>query len=529
MKKWFVVLLLACFLGGCQSHSDSHVSPRILRININREPPTMDPRKGSEWVSTTMHFMLFEGLTRLNPDGTVTPAQAKSIDISNDRMTYTFHLRGTYWSDGSMVTAKDFELAWKKVVEPQFGAVNAPLFYPIKNAEKVKKGELPVDQLGVTSQDDLTLVVQLEQPTPYFLDLLAFSTFFPVKHTLDETQPDWMMEASSRFVSNGPLVLKKWKHNQEIVFEKSPQYWEAPCIEFDQVHVSMIADENTAFNMYQNKELDVLGMVLSPIPTDALHRLYEQGKVKSQAASATTFVSFNTNKFPFTNKHIRKALSYAMDRSQIVQNVTQLGEQVATHMIPPNLALRESRSYFKDHDLAKARQELALGLQELGIHTFPTVTLEYSSNDINRKLAQVLQEQWKKTLGIDVEIRQCEHKMLLDKLMNRTYDLATTFWFAQYRDPMSIFERFKFKKNAKNYPDWENHEYIQLLEQSIYDADLEKRAETLARAEALLLDEMPLAPIYHWQTSFMMQDHIELKNFTSRGNLDYARITAKKQ
>ena len=526
MRKFITSLVFICLVG-CHSTGTSTKTPHILRMNISREPPTMDPRKGSEWVGSAMHFMLFEGLMRLNPDGSLTPAQARSVEISDDRLHYTFHLRGTLWSDGSRVTAKDFELAWKKIIDPQFGAANAHLLFPIKNAEKVKKGELPLDQVGIYSKDDQTFVVVLEKPTPYFLDLISFCIFFPVNHTIDEKNPQWMLDASSQFVSNGPFVLKKWKHNQEIVFEKNKSYWEASSIDLDQVHVSMITDENTALNMYQSGQLDIIGMVVSPIPTDALHHFYEKGFVKNQSAPATTFISFNTGRYPFNNKHIRKALAYAVNREEIVQNITQLGEKVATNLIPACLHQRSSPSYFDDHDILKAREELMLGFQELGIQDLPKITLEYSQGETHHKIAQVLQEQWKKNLGIHVEIQKFEHKMLLDRLASRTYDLATTYWFAQYKDPMSIFERFKLKKNTKNYPDWENSEYSKLMDQSFYDPTPEKRERTFARAEAILIEEMPLTPLYHWQTSFMMKDHLGFKSLTPEGAFDYSRIYVK--
>lgn len=485
----------------------------------------MDPRRGSEWVGSTMHFMLFEGLMRLNPDGTLTPAQARSVEISDDRMTYTFHLRGTRWSDGSPVTAKDFELAWKKIIHPQFGAANAHLLYPIKNAKKAKRGRISIDQVGISSQDDLTLVVQLERPTPYFLELVSFCVFFPVNHAIDEKNSDWMMEASPHFVSNGPFTLKAWKHNREIVLEKNKHYWESSLISLDKVHVSMISDENTALSMYQNGQLDVIGMVVSPIPTEALHHFYEQGALKSQPAPATTIITFNTGRFPFTSKHIRRALAYAIDRSQIVENITQLGEEIATNLIPDCLEAKGNKCRFPDHDLAKAQEELELGLKELGMMEFPKVTLEYSSNELHQKIAQVVQEQWKKGLGIDVDIQKHEHKILLDRLVHRSYDLATVWLFAQYKDPMSILERFMYKKNGKNYPDWENPSYVRLLEKSAYTTSGKNRSKMLAQAESILLDEMPLTPLYHWKTSFMMKEHIAIKDLEPHGAFDYSRIT----
>lgn len=536
-NKWknLVSLLSICLipflcagLAGCSSHSKSKQS-RIFRMNINREPPTMDPRKGSELIGSAMHYLLYEGLVRLNPDGTVTPAQAKSVEISDDRLTYTFHLRGTHWSDGSRVTAQDFEHAWKKILLPQFGAANAHLLYPIKNAEKAKRGVVPIDQVGIYSTNDKTFVVELEKPTPYFLELISFCVFFPVNHKIDEANPNWVYEASSQFVSNGPFQLKTWKHNREIVFEKNQRYWEAPYINLDQVVVSMIADENTALSMYENGELDIIGTGISPIPTDALLSYYKQGLLKTNPSPGTTIVCFNVHKFPFNNIHIRKALSYAINRAEIVQNVTQLGESVATNIIPPILRPQGSVALLEDHRALKAQEHFQQGLQELGISIkeFPSVTLDYSFSEVNHKLVQVLKEQWMKVLGIQVNLHSCEHKVLMDLLGNHTYDLAQTFWVAQYNDPMNILERFKFKTNAKNYPGWENPDYIRLLDQSAYDETPEKRAKTIAQAEALIMEEMPLTPIYHWTTSFLIHDRLAYKEFLPNGAFDYARISVK--
>ncbi len=522
--KNYITLLLLIILVACSSNPTPHKSPHTLRMNICREPPTLDPRKGSEWVGTAMHYMLFEGLMRLNPNGTTTPAQARSVEISDDRLTYTFHLRGTHWSDGSTVTAQDFEMAWKKIIDPDFAASSAYLLYPIKNGEKIKKGEMSVEQFGVKSVDDLTLVVELEQPTPYFLDLVSFSIFFPINYQMDKTNPEWMNEASPDFISNGPFKLKTWKHNREIAYEKNENYWEAPLIALDEVHVSMIADENTALAMYNKGELDIIGMVISPIPTEALDHLQKNGILKAHATPATTIITFNTDRFPFSNQHIRKALSLAIDRHEIVTNISQLGEDVATQIIPPSLSNGKMVDYFKDHDLAKARSELLEGLQELGIHELPLVTLEYSGSDVNNRLAQILQRQWKNALNVNIELQKYEHKVLLDRLVNRNYDLATCFWFAQYNDAMSILERFKLKSNAKNYPSWENKEYIRLLDQSALDKTADLREKTLAKAEALLLNEMPLTPLFHWKTSYMISDRFALNDLQPDGAFDYSRL-----
>ena len=489
----------------------------------------MDPRSGSDLVGSTMHFILFEGLMRLNADGSLTPAQAKSVAISDDRLTYTFYLRGTQWSDGSSVTAKDFEKAWKKILSPEFPAANAHLLYVIKNGEAAKRGTLSLDDVGIQAVDDKTLVVQLEHPTPYFLDLVSFCLFFPVKHTLDEKEPTWMREASPHFISNGPFKLASWRHNNEIVFEKNPNYWEAPQINLDNIHISMVSDENTAFNMYENGELDLIGLGISPLPSDIVLQFQQKGLLKTQSSPASTIVNFNVSKFPLHNKNIRKALGYAIHRKEIIENITQLGEEVATNLIPSVLRGQESPSYFKDGDLQKARSFFQKGLKELhmSVEEFPHLTYLYARGELNRKLAQVLQQQWLSAFGVHVELQSIENRALVDRLQNHDFDLAQTYWIAQYHDPMSILERFKSSSQPKNYPGWQHPDYLRLLEEAAKAAAPEERLSKLAQAEKLFMDEMPLAPIYHWKTAFMIKDNLRYQEYPNNGFLELTRIQFK--
>jgi len=502
-----------------------------LRMNVTREPMTMDPRKGSEMIGATFHGMMFEGLTRINADNSITPAQAQSIEISDDRLTYTFHLRDVMWSDGSFVTATDFEKAWKKILSPDFPAANAPLFYPIKNAEEAKKGLVSIDEVGISSIDDNTLVVELKKPTPYFLKLTSFCVFFPVKHTLDELEPGWTEHAGENFLTNGPFKLKSWKHNDKIVLEKNPYYWESSLIALEKIKVSMVRDENTVLQMYENGELDVIGCSFSPIPKDVLPKYNKKGVINTFSSAATNSITFNTSKFPFSNKNIRKAFAYAVNRKEIVDNITQMGEEVATQMIPNCLKTKAAPSYFKDNSLKKAKKYFAKGLKELDLSAeeFPILTYQYSFSDLGHKLAQTLQQQWAKNLGVKVQLQQCEHKVFFDKLAKRDYTLAPMFWYAQYHDPMSILERFKYKANPKNFCDWENPNYIRLLEKSTFDETPKEREQTLEEAEALILKEMPITPLYHGKTIFMVKDHITYKEFPpDNGFLELSRLSIKK-
>jgi oligopeptide transport system substrate-binding protein len=520
--RTFTILFILFFTFSCQKKNAlPKKHPAYLRLNVNGEPATLDPRKGADLTSSSLHFILFEGLVRLNADGTITPAQAESIHISEDLKTYTFQIRGCLWTNGTTVTAYDFEKSWKNILDPSFPAPNAHLLYPIKNAEAVKKGQLPVSEVGIRAENEKTLIVELEHPTPYFLELLSFCVFFPVNYMVDQTFPEWAYHASEHFVSNGPFKLKHWKHNNEIVVVKNPLYWKEKNVRLEGIHITMVDNEMTTLRMYENNELDVLGMPLSPLPVDAIPELAKKHLLHIKPIAASTFCSFNTQKFPFHNANIRKAFAYAIHREAIVKNITQLHEQVAYGAIPPVLKNNKVDHFFKDNDLAFARELLEKGLKELGItkQTLNGITYSYPTADISHKIAQALQQQWLTGLGIEVKLENLERKVLLNKMSKRDYIFAQNIWVAQYNDQMNILERFKFKENIKNYPGWEHPHYIELLDQSISAKSAQERLEFLEQAEALFIEEMPVTPLFHWNYAFLAKPYVKNYNIEPLGGI----------
>ncbi len=527
-------LLVACLLGlfgaSCQKKTPQTSQSRCVHLNLKGEPPTLDPRKGGDVISSHMHFLLFEGLVRLNPDNSISPAQAQSFEISEDGKVYTFIMRDTFWSDGTPVTAYDFEKAWKDILDPAFPSLNAHLLYPIKNAESAKCGRVALSEVGIAAEDSKTLVITLEKPTPYFLDLISFCVFFPVSSQKDQAHPDWAYNAGEHFVSNGPFILKEWKHNNELVAMKNPMYWDNTRVRPDLIHFSMIDDEMTALRMFENGELDMIGQPLSPLAIDALPALKKKGLVQKYPIGGTTMIAFNVDKAPFNNAKIRKAFAYAIDREAIVKNITQMGEIPALNAVPPVLKNNRNHAFFKDSDIIQAKALLDEGMKELGItkESFKDVVYYYTSSDLNHMIAQAIQQQWQNALGIQIKIENTEHKVLMDKLTKRDYSLAQNLWVAQYNDQMNILERFKFKTNAKNYANWENPEYIRLIEDSFYENGL-KRAEILEKAEEIFLSEMPICPIYHWDMTFIVQPHLDNVGITPIGDLVFEKLNLKER
>lgn len=522
--KWILVLCLALMVG-CNKQPQP-TCKQTLRLNIPTDPSSLDPRKGGDLVSAIFNFLLFEGLVRLGDDEQIHNALAEKVDVSDDNTVYTFHLKPSIWSNGTPVTAWDFEKAWKDILLPEFPSMNAYMLYSIKNAEKAKLGQVSISEVGIRTIDAKTLEVVLEQPTPYFLELVSFCTFFPVNTEFDHTHPEWDTHAVKHMVCNGPFNIKEWKHNNYIILVKNPYYYNAKEILLEEIHFYMVDSETTAMQMFEKKEIDILGQPLMSLSTDAIETLKEQKKLKLFPAPATTFCTFNVDAFPFNNVNIRKAFSYAINRGEIIHNVTQLQEHIALGIIPPILKKSGRTDFFNDDDKKAAKEHFEKGLKELGItrEEFPKLNFLYMISDSQHKIAQALQHQWRDVLGVHVVLEGVERKIQIQMLAARNYQFSQSFWKSQYKDPMSIFERFKSKKNVKNYPNWENEKFNELIRLSSEVKSDKERHQLLQEAEEIFMEEMPLTPIFHWNQAYIAQPNIRTYGAGCIGNGFYDRV-----
>ncbi len=482
-----------------------------LNLNISHDVVTFDPRKGSDFTSSTVQFLLFEGLTKMSPYSLVTPALAETIDISEDRMIYTFHLRDSKWSNGATVTAFDFAETWKDMLAPNFPCPNAHLLFPIKNAENAKRGLVPLRQIGIRALDHKTLEVRLEHPTPYFLEMISFCVFFPVHQNTAVRNPKWSEANNYDFVCNGPFRIAKYKHGRELILEKNPYYWDSPNVSLDQICMSIIDNEMTAMKLYEMDELDILGLPFTGIPSDYVPNLMDKGLIKTSSLPASTICCFNMETFPFSNVNIRKAFAYAINRKEIIDNITGMDNENGINLLPNTLLPDQPGPFFQDGDVLLAKIYLQKGLKELDISEdeLGTLTLLHASTGSFPKIAQALQEQWRKALGIQVNLVSNEYNVFLDKLTKRDYQMAECVWIAQYHDPMNFFERFKQKKNLKNYPGYENPCYSDLLDQSLMETNKFDRFNLLKKAQTILNDDMPLTALFHWKNIYLQKPHVK--------------------
>ena len=520
------VLALAVLLGGCgapgSSGGEAGAGEQVLNDNIGSEPPTLDPALMTDLTSFQIANSLLEGLTRIGPKG-VEPGMAEKWDISPDQLTYTFHLRDAVWQNGDPVTAHDFVYAWLRVLDPETAAPYAYQLYYVKNAEAYNSGELKDPaQVGVKALDDKTLQVTLEAPTPYFLSLTAFPTLLPVHKATVESNPNWAGEAAT-YVGNGPFKMEAWVHDSHIDLVKSDTYWDKDTVRLERMHIVMVNEGSTAETMFANGELDSNG---SLNPQD-VPQLLASGEAKTSPMVSTTSIYFNTRKKPFDDPRVRKAFALALDRKAIVEQVLRGGQKPALAFVPYGITnpvtgkdfREEGGTYFQDADVETARRLLAEAGYPNG-QGFPKVTYLYNDNDTNRALAQAYQQMWKDNLGIQVDLQSMEWKVFLETTKRGEFDLSRGNWVGDYLDPMTFLDLW-VTGGGNNRVGWSNAEYDRLIREAKATADQEVRFRNMHRAEQILMEEMPIAPIYFGVNVYQEKPYVKGVFRTALGTTDY--------
>jgi len=520
-KLPFLFLACALLAIGCQSSSKRGLKgDKIVKINLGAEPCTLDPRKARDSSSQALMRMLFEGLTRIGPNDLPELALAQSVEVSEDLKTYTFTLRPSEWSNGEPVKASDFVYSWKSTLTPGFVSEYVFDLFLIKNGKAIKEGRMPMDQLGAVAINDHTLLVELEYPTPYFLELVAFPVFFPINEELDRKNSSWALSGDS-YICNGPFSLAQWRHHDLLLSEKNPHFWASEEVEIDGIEMVMVQDD-TEMKLFEKNQLHWAGSPLSAVPVDELSHLKRCNKLHIQPISGTVFIRVNTQYGPLCHPKVRKALALAINRRAIVQHVTQ-GEQVpATSLLPPSLKIGDG-SYFEDGAVEDAQILFTEALSELKLDksTFPSITFTYGASQRNHLIAQAIQQQWNQSFGIDINLEGVERKVYFDRIAHQDYQLAYGDWLADFNDPINFLEVFKYKKRSTNNTHWEDPRYMELLDRSCGLIEQDKRDKLLGQSEAILMEAMPIIPIYHHSMLYLKDQSLEGVLLTSLGHLDF--------
>ncbi|WNS75759.1 peptide ABC transporter substrate-binding protein [Bacillus sp. DTU_2020_1000418_1_SI_GHA_SEK_038] len=509
--------------GGEKQEEKAEV-PQNLRININTEPPSLHPGLAKDTTSGAVLLQTFEGLTRIDQEGKPVEAAAEKIEVSEDQKVYTFTIRDAQWTNGDPVTANDFEYAWKWALDPNNQSEYAYQLYYINGAEAANTAGGSLDEVGVKALDEKTLEVTLENPTPYFTELTAFYTYFPINSKVAEANPNWANDAGENYTSNGPFVMTEWAHSDKIVLEKNENYWDAGAGKLERIEMIMVNDPNTELSMFDNGELDWAGSPTGNLPTDAMQALKDQGRLTTQAIAGIYNYKFNTTIEPFNNVNIRKAFAHAINRQEIIDNITQ-GEQLpAMAIVPPSMFPENEKGYFPDNDVEKAKEFLQKGLEELGykdVSEFPAVTLSYNTSEAHQKIAQAIQDMWKQNLGVEVTLDNAEWAVYLDKLHSLDYDVGRLGWLGDFNDAINFLEMYRDADGGNNNTGWENKEFQDLLAKSAVEGDAAKRQQLLKDAEAVFMDEMAVAPIYFYTLNWVKVENLQGVHVSGLGDVQY--------
>ncbi|HEU4965714.1 MAG TPA: peptide ABC transporter substrate-binding protein [Bacilli bacterium] len=531
-KKWLnvglaVSMLTSIALVGCGDNKDAEGtttdsttgnqmdSVQELNLALSDEIPTMDLSLATNSISFTLYANINEGLTRLDKDGNAQPALAESWDVSDDALTYTFHLRdGIKWSNGEPVTAQDFEYSWKRTLNPDTGATYGFMVAWVKGGNAYLNGEGTADEVGVKALDDKTLEVKLENPIPFFVEQMAFPIFFAQNQKFVEAAGDKYGAEADKVLNNGPFKFTSWVHEQSATLEKNENYWDADNVKLTKVNYSIVKDSSALINLYESGQVDRAGLVRDYVDT------YKDSPEFSTEPELTTgYLQYNQNVKALQSAKVRRALTWAIDADAYADIIYHNGTQGATGYTPIGVS-DGNGGQFRDaaggdlikrkENLSKAKQELQEGLQEMGLSEFPQISILADDGDVGKKALEFIKEQWRTNLGIDVDVENVPYKLRLQRSHEHDFDIVLSLWGADYNDPMTFLDMF-VTGGSFNDPEWSNKEYDALIESAKKETDKAKRMDTLVKAEQKLMEEMPIGPLFFRGKAFVTKPYV--KNF----------------
>ena len=488
-----VALTTSALLAGC----DSHDSRADLVVLNGAEPESIDPAEITGQLDGRIAYALFEGLLHYDRFGRPQPGIAQSWDISPDQRTYTFHLRpDAKWSNGDPVTANDFLASWKRALLPATASEYAYIFFPIRNAEAFNEGSVKdFSAVGVKTLDSQTLQVDLENPTPYFLDLCCYVTYLPVHlPSVQKYGDDWIKPG--KLVNDGPFLLTEWKLNYHMRLKKNPTFWDAKNVQLETIDILPIDNAITAYNFYASKVADLI-LDKGLTPPSLIPELKERQDFHAASFLGDYFIRFNVTRKPFSDPRVRQAFAMVIDRDRIVRKITQAGEHPAYSFTPPGTAGDYQPPRMFGFDPNRARELLAQAGYPGG-KGFPTISYLYDNKKLNEDIAVEIQTMLSEELGVHVELAKQEWKVYLNSTNRLDYDFCRSSWIGDYNDPTSFLECF-VTNSGNNRTGWSNRTYDELLTAAAKEADPQTRLKILVQAEDILLNQgTPICPLYFY-------------------------------
>ena len=484
-----------------------------LNMRNTMEPTSLNTLLATYAYDFTPINAMIECLYRDDENDVPQPAGAETVDISDDKLVYTFHLReDATWSNGDPVVATDYEFAWQQALNPKVASDYAYMLYFIHNAEPYFNGEVEWSEVGVKVIDDYTLEVTLDNPLPYATDLFAFPTLAPINQKFyEEVGADKYATDAEYFCCNGMYELTEWSHNSEIVFEKREEYWNADAVGPDTIVYKIITDSQAGLNSYLSREIDYTDLDSGEVVQQAEAAGFEVGV---KPARSSYYLIVNTEDEFMSNQNLRLALAYSIDKQALIDTVYQNDNQPMTSFTPPAIygaagadgptfqeALLEERGemYPASGDLEKAQEYLQAALEELGCTVDElNLSIDCADDSLRRNCATFLQEQWRQNLGIEnIAVNSMQTKQVSANRQSGDYCMSLGGWSPDYNDAINFLDLW-VTDGGNNDSFWGNEEYDNLIAQATAEADVEVRQQYLFDAEEILAAEMPIIPLY-WQ------------------------------
>ncbi len=470
---------------------------KTLVYNNGTEPRSLDPAKVNGMWELNIMASVFMGLMAETPSAETIPGVATSYDVSDDGLTYTFHLRDSKWSDGVPVTANDFEFGIKRLMDPNTASPNSWLLYLIENGSDVVSGKKAPSELGVTAIDDKTLQFKLNIPAPYFTSMLVhMSTFAAPKHVVEKHGDDWTK--LENMVFNGAYTIEKWIPNDHIMLKKNPHFWDADNVKIENVKMLVIKDSATAFKAFRAGELDI-----SSFPTDQISKVKTDypDAFHSYATLATSYYSFNLRLDKFKDVNVRQALSMAIDRKVYTEKVRKSGIP-AYGFVPTGIANYPSPALvsWKDKSMDERRATAKKLLADAGYTADKPLELEikYRSGDLGKRYTVAIAAMWK-AIGVKVTMLNKDSNVVYEDYKKGDFEVASGGWSGDYNDAENFLTLLSKGAGRNNYSAYSNPDYEAAMLAASKETDLVKRAVHLRKAEALIARDQPVAALNYGQ------------------------------
>ncbi len=517
LQRWAILVLGAIVLAGCagcggKSNVEIATENGVLLFGNDAEPEDLDPHVVSGFTEQKILGALFEGLVTLAPDGvTIEPGVAESWESANGGLEYTFHLRDdAHWSNGDPVTAHDFAYAWKRILTPAFGSQYANMLHCLRNAKAFNTGEIDrFDQVGVQIVDDRTLVATLEYPAPYFLSMQIHHSWFPVHQAtieahgrMDERGTRWTR--AENFVGNGPFKLTDWEPSSILRVAKNPHYWDAAHVKLNGIEFYPLDNRQLEERMFRSGDLHMTSDVpLNKLPA---YRRDAPDRLKVHPIYAAYFYRFNVTKPPLDDVRVRRALSLAVDREALIKHVLHIEHVPADSFCPPDPNGYQPHTQ-QPYDVAEAQRLLAEAGYTSGANV-PTIELLYNTSENHKLIAETIQQMWNNALGVHVELVSQDWKVYMSSVRNLDYNIARSSWYADFLDPISFLECFE-SDSGNNRTGWENAAFDTLIRRARTEPDDAQRYALYGQAEALLIDDQPILPLFHYVRSILLHPDVK--------------------